>query len=128
MGAEQVTVTSFRDDTKFDGGLDPTVDYSKHVFFEEPLWPGGPGEVPDKEYVPKVPALANKELPEWILAYNDSEELQEIIEAKKKKGEISLPMERFKKIDEYGRAYGTGRRKAAVARVWITPREGVQIT
>lgn len=28
------------------------------------------------------------------------------------------------KIDEYGRAYGTGRRKSAVARVWIKPGSG----
>ncbi len=28
------------------------------------------------------------------------------------------------KIDEFGRAYGTGRRKSAVARVWIKPGTG----
>lgn len=28
------------------------------------------------------------------------------------------------KIDEYGRAYGTGRRKSAVARVWVKPGTG----
>ncbi|MAK61860.1 MAG: 30S ribosomal protein S9 [Ponticaulis sp.] len=28
------------------------------------------------------------------------------------------------KIDQYGRAYGTGRRKSAVARVWIKPGSG----
>ena len=28
------------------------------------------------------------------------------------------------KIDAYGRAYGTGRRKSATARVWIKPRSG----
>jgi small subunit ribosomal protein S9 len=28
------------------------------------------------------------------------------------------------KIDEFGRAYGTGRRKSAVARVWIKPGSG----
>ncbi|MEQ9125419.1 MAG: 30S ribosomal protein S9, partial [Alphaproteobacteria bacterium] len=28
------------------------------------------------------------------------------------------------KIDQYGRAYGTGRRKSSVARVWIKPGAG----
>ncbi|MEO0981745.1 MAG: 30S ribosomal protein S9 [Pseudomonadota bacterium] len=28
------------------------------------------------------------------------------------------------KIDEFGRAYGTGRRKSAIARVWIKPGKG----
>ena len=31
---------------------------------------------------------------------------------------------REKKIDEYGRSYGTGRRKDAVARVWVKPGNG----
>ncbi len=31
---------------------------------------------------------------------------------------------RVKKIDEYGRSYGTGRRKDAVARVWVKPGSG----
>ena len=36
----------------------------------------------------------------------------------------TLPMVREKKIDALGRAYGTGKRKAAVARVWIKPGKG----
>lgn len=36
--------------------------------------------------------------------------------------ESSAPVE--PKIDEFGRAYGTGRRKSAVARVWIKPGSG----
>jgi small subunit ribosomal protein S9 len=31
---------------------------------------------------------------------------------------------REKKVDEHGRAYGTGRRKDAVARVWVKPGSG----
>ncbi|MAI62325.1 MAG: 30S ribosomal protein S9 [Micavibrio sp. TMED27] len=31
---------------------------------------------------------------------------------------------RVKKIDEHGRSYGTGRRKDAVARVWVKPGSG----
>ena len=36
----------------------------------------------------------------------------------------TLPMVREKKIDALGRAYGTGKRKAAIARVWIKPGKG----
>ncbi len=36
--------------------------------------------------------------------------------------EASVPAE--PKIDAFGRAYGTGRRKSAVARVWIKPGKG----
>ncbi len=36
----------------------------------------------------------------------------------------TLPMVREKKIDAQGRAYGTGKRKAAIARVWIKPGKG----
>ena len=34
------------------------------------------------------------------------------------------PEKRVAKIDEHGRSYGTGRRKDAVARVWIKPGSG----
>lgn len=34
------------------------------------------------------------------------------------------PVKRVKKVDEHGRAYGTGRRKDAVARVWLKPGSG----
>lgn len=36
----------------------------------------------------------------------------------------TLPMVREKKIDAQGRAYGTGKRKSAIARVWIKPGKG----
>jgi small subunit ribosomal protein S9 len=35
------------------------------------------------------------------------------------------PIVRVKKIDDHGRAYATGRRKGAVARVWIKPGKGL---
>lgn len=38
--------------------------------------------------------------------------------------EENAPIERVQVLDEYGRAYATGRRKNAVARVWIKPGKG----
>ena len=37
---------------------------------------------------------------------------------------IDAPVKRERKVDEQGRAYATGRRKDAVARVWIKPGSG----
>ena len=37
---------------------------------------------------------------------------------------MEQPEERVRKLDEHGRAYATGRRKNAVARVWITAGNG----
>ena len=37
---------------------------------------------------------------------------------------VEQPEERVQKLDEHGRAYATGRRKNAVARVWIKPGNG----
>lgn len=48
-------------------------------------------------------------------------------EAKAEKSEEKTenqPETRVKKVDELGRAYATGRRKDAVARVWIKPGSG----
>lgn len=38
--------------------------------------------------------------------------------------ESNKPVVRVKKVDNKGRAYGTGRRKDAVARVWVKPGSG----
>ena len=35
------------------------------------------------------------------------------------------PMVRERKVDKHGRAYGTGKRKCAIARVWIFPGTGI---
>ena len=40
------------------------------------------------------------------------------------KSEGSAPVKRVQVLDKQGRAYGTGRRKGAVARVWIKPGSG----
>lgn len=41
--------------------------------------------------------------------------------------EANPPILRDRKVDEHGRAYGTGKRKNAIARVWVKPGKG-QIT
>jgi len=38
--------------------------------------------------------------------------------------ELFREQQKFSKIDEFGRAYGTGRRKSSIARVWIKPGSG----
>lgn len=37
---------------------------------------------------------------------------------------VEMPKERVKTVDKFGRAYATGRRKDAVARVWLKPGRG----
>jgi small subunit ribosomal protein S9 len=37
---------------------------------------------------------------------------------------VEQPVERERKLDAYGRAYATGKRKNAIARVWIKPGRG----
>lgn len=44
--------------------------------------------------------------------------------AKSEENAENQPEKRVKKVDEQGRAYATGRRKDAVARVWIKPGSG----
>lgn len=51
---------------------------------------------------------------------NSLEELGEAAEA----AEVQAPIVYVQKIDEHGRAYATGKRKDAVARVWIKPGTG----
>lgn len=41
-----------------------------------------------------------------------------------KQGAENEPAERVKEVDKLGRSYGTGRRKNAIARVWIKPGKG----
>ncbi len=37
---------------------------------------------------------------------------------------VAAPVERTQQLDKYGRAYATGKRKNAIARVWIKPGSG----
>ena len=37
---------------------------------------------------------------------------------------VAAPAERVQQLDKYGRAYATGKRKNAIARVWIKPGSG----
>lgn len=54
------------------------------------------------------------------------EDLKDIVdpELAQQAAEVAAPV-RVQEIDELGRAYATGRRKDAVARVWIKPGKGV---
>jgi len=64
----------------------------------------------------------------------DLKELSSVVESSKEakteaaSSEVAEPAEEAKvkepKIDKYGRAYATGRRKDAIARVWIRPGKG----
>ncbi len=54
----------------------------------------------------------------------DLQDLEQVVETENTAPEAPL---REQELDEYGRAYATGRRKDAVARVWIKPGSG-QIT
>jgi len=45
-------------------------------------------------------------------------------EAKAEEQASDEPVKRVKKVDAQGRSYGTGRRKDAVARVWVKPGSG----
>ncbi|MEO0715051.1 MAG: 30S ribosomal protein S9 [Pseudomonadota bacterium] len=53
---------------------------------------------------------------------NSLEDLKTLEGAPEGAAPVVVPAE--PKIDQYGRAYGTGRRKSAVARVWIKPGSG----
>jgi len=62
---------------------------------------------------------------------NDLADLKDVTEATETEktetesgDSVAAQPKRVKKIDELGRAYGTGRRKDAVARVWVKPGTG----
>ncbi|MFZ3034566.1 MAG: 30S ribosomal protein S9, partial [Parvibaculum sp.] len=46
------------------------------------------------------------------------EDLKDIVEP------VDAPEPRVQKLDKFGRAYATGKRKNAVARVWLKPGSG----
>ncbi len=52
------------------------------------------------------------------------ESLGQITGAPKGSGTEHIAVERDRKVDQFGRAYATGKRKNAVARVWIKPGAG----
>jgi len=70
-------------------------------------------------------ASIEHELPAWIVGYQEAlAEAHEEEDAMKSKGAAPEPIVRVKTVDDKGRAYGTGRRKASIARVWIWPGTG----
>ncbi|HVK81583.1 MAG TPA: 30S ribosomal protein S9 [Verrucomicrobiae bacterium] len=52
------------------------------------------------------------------------ESLGQITGAPKGSGTEHIAIERERKVDKFGRAYATGKRKNAVARVWLKPGKG----
>ena len=52
------------------------------------------------------------------------EDLKELLEAPAEEAAAEVVVEVEPEIDEHGRAYATGKRKNAVARVWIKPGSG----
>ncbi len=59
------------------------------------------------------------------MAEQDIKSLDELGNAAEKPGEgLGTAPVYEQKLDEHGRAYGTGRRKNAVARVWVKPGKG----
>lgn len=69
--------------------------------------------------VPGLPPL--KEIQEEAIAKLNATSTRTEIERKKQE---EIAKSRVRQVDEKGRAYGTGRRKCSVARVWIKPGDG----
>lgn len=68
-----------------------------------------------------------KELGDAVIDQGDSEKKEAkkaAADEKEKANEENVPAERVKEVDEHGRSYGTGRRKNAIARVWLKPGKG----
>ncbi|CAM6085383.1 unnamed protein product [Calypogeia fissa] len=59
-----------------------------------------------------------------ILEEDEEKERKAIRREMEKKKQLEIAAKRVKTVDEFGRAYGTGRRKASTARVWIKEGEG----
>ena len=65
-----------------------------------------------------------KDLGEAVAAEEAKAPAEAKEEAKTETPAAEAPVERVKKVDELGRSYATGRRKDAVARVWIKSGSG----
>ncbi len=72
----------------------------------------------DKDTVKDLKALGDAVKAEKKTAEKSAEKVDDKADAPAEK------IERVKTVDEFGRAYATGRRKDAVARVWIKPGKG----
>ncbi|KAF6164499.1 hypothetical protein GIB67_025325 [Kingdonia uniflora] len=73
----------------------------------------------DLEHLGELPALTEIED-----KYRDRDEIKaKRAQMEREKQEI-IDKSRVREVDENGRAYGTGRRKCSIARVWIQPGDG----
>eukprot|EP00160_Parvularia_atlantis_P019272 Unigene7486_Nuclearia_a/m.23011 Unigene7486_Nuclearia_a/g.23011 ORF Unigene7486_Nuclearia_a/g.23011 Unigene7486_Nuclearia_a/m.23011 type:complete len:385 (-) Unigene7486_Nuclearia_a:535-1689(-) len=77
------------------------------------------GKIGKREYRRMVATL-NKIIlePLWREYYEDQ------IEAYMKESSRNPQIRKARTVDEHGRAYGTGKRKSAIARVWVAPGSG----
>lgn len=73
----------------------------------------------DLEGVDGLPPLS--EIEDMRLEKNERKSTRAEMERKKQE---EIAKSRVRQVDEKGRAYGTGRRKCSVARVWIQPGDG----
>lgn len=91
-------------------------------------------EAPKKETkakkAPAKKAEAKKDAPKKEEAVKDLKDLGDAVKAEEAPAEkaadrpAEAPVKRVQKLDAQGRAYGTGRRKDAAARVWVKPGTG----
>ena len=97
---------------------------------DEAEWEDDPED--EEEYLdPRDRRIAKEEEEATYWLYDGTQESRNALEAMRKKEaekkrwiKNSRPPVRVSEIDERGRAYGRGSRKAAHARVWIQPGEG----
>lgn len=73
----------------------------------------------DLEGIEGLPPL--REIEDLRLEKNERKSTRAEMERKKQE---EIAKARVRQVDEKGRAYGTGRRKCSVARVWIQPGDG----
>lgn len=73
----------------------------------------------DLEDVEGLPPL--RDIEDWRYEKNTRKSSRAEIELQKQE---EIARARVRQVDEKGRAYGTGRRKCSVARVWIEPGDG----
>jgi len=81
-----------------------------------------------KEKGDKEPIKDLKDLGEAVAEKETKTEEPEVEQVVKVEENTETQAEpRVQKLDEFGRAYATGRRKSAVARVWIKPGKGIVV-
>ncbi|CAH0519435.1 unnamed protein product [Peronospora belbahrii] len=94
-------------------------------FFDEERWGAQDGEK-WFGFDGNIDAVTDEGVPTWLQSVRNMITVEEERAIRAKSARIAFhearhKIVRVKKVDEKGRAYGTGRRKTSVARVWIKP-------